>query len=148
MKALTLTQPWATLVAVGAKQIETRSWQTNYRGRLAIHAAKGFPRDAIELCFDEPFAAALRVAGITKPADLPRGMVLATCRLVTCWQFDGADTYIVGHQREEHVVRLTEPELSFGDFTPGRFGWLLADISRRTPVLARGSLGLWDWEPA
>lgn len=41
MKAITLTQPWATLVAIGAKKIETRSWATGYRGRLAIHAAKG-----------------------------------------------------------------------------------------------------------
>ena len=41
MKALTLTQPWATLVAMGAKRIETRSWTTNYRGPLAIHAGKG-----------------------------------------------------------------------------------------------------------
>jgi activating signal cointegrator 1 len=48
MKAITLTQPWATLVAIGAKRIETRSWPTNYRGPLAIHAAKGFPKWAKE----------------------------------------------------------------------------------------------------
>ena len=41
MKVLTLTQPWATLVAIGAKHIETRSWATSYRGPLAIHAGKG-----------------------------------------------------------------------------------------------------------
>ena len=46
MKALTLTQPWASLVACGAKTIETRSWRTPYRGPVAIHAAKGFPADA------------------------------------------------------------------------------------------------------
>lgn len=40
-KALTIAQPWATLAAIGAKQIETRSWQTNYRGDIAIHAGKG-----------------------------------------------------------------------------------------------------------
>lgn len=44
MKAITLTQPWATLVAIGAKRIETRSWATRYRGPLAIHAAKGIER--------------------------------------------------------------------------------------------------------
>lgn len=38
MKAITLMQPWATLVAIGAKRLETRSWSTNYRGPLAIHA--------------------------------------------------------------------------------------------------------------
>lgn len=39
MKALTLWQPWASLIAVGDKTIETRSWSTKYRGPLAIHAA-------------------------------------------------------------------------------------------------------------
>ena len=43
MKAITLTQPWATLVAIGAKRIETRSWRTFYRGPLAIHAGKTLP---------------------------------------------------------------------------------------------------------
>ena len=50
MKVLTLTQPWATLVAIGAKRIETRSWSTKYRGPLAIHAAKGFPAWAKDMC--------------------------------------------------------------------------------------------------
>lgn len=40
MKALSLWQPWATLIANGAKQIETRSWSTSYRGPILIHAAK------------------------------------------------------------------------------------------------------------
>lgn len=38
MKALTIRQPWASLIAVGAKSIETRSWPTKYRGELLIHA--------------------------------------------------------------------------------------------------------------
>ncbi len=41
MKALSLLQPWATLVVIGVKQIETRSWSTAYRGPLLIHASKG-----------------------------------------------------------------------------------------------------------
>ena len=40
MKALSLTQPWASLVADGRKTTETRSWLTHYRGPLAIHATK------------------------------------------------------------------------------------------------------------
>lgn len=39
MKALTIWQPWATAIAIGAKRIETRSWETHYRGPIAIHAA-------------------------------------------------------------------------------------------------------------
>lgn len=40
MWALTLRQPWASLVAIGVKQVETRSWTTAYRGPLAIHSSK------------------------------------------------------------------------------------------------------------
>lgn len=40
MRAITLWQPWASAVALGSKTIETRHWSTNYRGPLAIHAAK------------------------------------------------------------------------------------------------------------
>ena len=43
IKFITLTQPWATLVALGVKRIETRSWRTPYRGLLGIHAAKSYP---------------------------------------------------------------------------------------------------------
>ena len=54
IKGLTLTQPWATLVASGAKKIETRSWNTKHRGWLAIHTARLFPRECRELYDDEP----------------------------------------------------------------------------------------------
>ena len=40
MKALTVYQPWASLIACGSKTLETRRWATKYRGPLAIHAAK------------------------------------------------------------------------------------------------------------
>src|SRR5262249_6870381 len=42
MKAISLWQPWASLMAVSAKKIEPRHWQTDYRGLVAIHAAKRF----------------------------------------------------------------------------------------------------------
>jgi hypothetical protein len=44
MKALSLTQPWASLVVAGAKKLETRSWPTYYRGPLLIHAFEGISR--------------------------------------------------------------------------------------------------------
>ena len=130
--ALSLTQPWATLVAVGAKRIETRSWPTRYRGWLAIHAAQGLAgmteREFSAYCARPPFAAALSSA-----FPVPRGAVLAVVRLVD-------------------VVGLTpmdvppEPERSFGDYTPGRYAWHLADVIRLpAPVPQRGALGLWGW---
>ena len=86
MRALSLTEPWATLVAIEAKRIETRSWQTGYRGELLIHAAKNYPGWARAL------------------------------------------------------------EQSFGDYSIGRFAWILDDVRRITPTPAKGALGLWKCE--
>lgn len=156
MKALTLTQPWAELVANGAKKIETRSWSTAYRGPLAIHAAKSFPKAARALCSESPFREALdpswTEADALVPCDwfglLPRGVVVATCRLVRVvfieqgWQLREIDEHV------HWVVPPYEPELSFGDYTPGRYAWILGDIKALSePVPARGALGLWEWKP-
>ncbi len=133
MKALTLTQPWASLVAIGAKKIETRSWATSYRGPLAIHAAKGFPKDARTVCLREPFKRVLIAAGIESLADLPLGALLATVLLVDCVP--------TGKVRST----LTSEEYAFSDYSAGRWAWLLDDVQPLSvPVPARGALGLWD----
>lgn len=76
IKALTLYQPWATLVAIGAKRIETRSWWTAYRGLLAIHASKTFGATNRALCHQEPFRSALLAGGVERLSDLPLGAVV------------------------------------------------------------------------
>lgn len=141
MKAITLTQPWATLVAIGAKRFETRSWSTPYRGELAIHAAKGMPTWAIEFAkYDPRCVNALREAGVGSVGELPRGVVIATAHLVRVLPTSALRG---GFDRE----RL-EQELAFGDFTPGRFMWLLEGVvALPEPVPARGALGLWEWTP-
>lgn len=68
MRCLTLWQPWASLIAVGAKRFETRSWGTDWRGSLAIHASLKWSREQADLCATRPFAAALRAHGIELPA--------------------------------------------------------------------------------
>lgn len=137
MKALTVRQPWATLIALGVKRIETRSWPTKHRGPLAIHAAKGMTGPACELCDREPFRAPLIDAGHDGAISLPRGAVIATARLVdvvSCEEITEADD--IG------VLR----QLPFGDFTPGRYAWLLDDVRPLPePVPAKGALSFWEW---
>ena len=79
MKALTLTQPWASLIALGHKHVETRSWTTyqHYGGVIAIHAAKGFPRYAREFFAEE------RLAGRVPPL-IPFSAIVAVARLADC----------------------------------------------------------------
>lgn len=45
MKTLSLRQPWAELVVSGAKPIENRRWNTNFRGEFLIHASKGMTKN-------------------------------------------------------------------------------------------------------
>lgn len=61
MKAITIKQPWATLIALGEKRFETRSWQTKYRGPIAIHAGKTIDK---EYCEYQPIKRALQKHGI------------------------------------------------------------------------------------
>ena len=134
MKAISLFQPWATLVAIGAKTFETRSWETRYRGELAIHATKAMPRDARELCYQQPFFDVLHNAGYD-PFNLPRGCIVAITDLLRV-----EPMYL--YEPEE----LDEYNRAFGDWSLGRFAWKLVSIKRlEHPIPAKGSLGLWNW---
>jgi hypothetical protein len=132
MKALSLTQPWATLVVIGAKLVETRSWSTKYTGTVAIHAAKKFTRDDKDYCTTRVFGDPLREAGYPSAEWLPTGAIIGTATIRGC-RF----TQDVEHQ-------LSEQEQAFGNYDPGRFAWFLSDARRFPPIPCKGALGLWD----
>ena len=143
MKALTLYQPWATLVAIGAKRIETRSWKTDYRGPLAIHAGKYMPEGALDLCLTEPFYPCLR------GHKMPRGFIVATCELVDVHKIDGTDwmPQLSGWEDEGRFWAATPQEKAFGNYRIGRFMWFLDNIKALSePVRAKGAMGLWEWD--
>lgn len=132
MKALSLTQPWATLVVTGEKRIETRSWSTNFTGRVAIHASKGFPKWAKECVNAEFFEESLRRFGYRSPSTLPTGSIIGLATIMGCRR-----TEDVGHQ-------LSEKEQEFGDYYEGRFAWFLTDpVQFGVPIPCKGALGLW-----
>jgi activating signal cointegrator 1 len=142
MKTLSLTQPWATLVALGAKRIETRSWATAYRGNLAIHASKGFPKYAKDFAHEPPVSVLLCM-----DYEYPLGAVIATCRLVSCLptkELQANRVIMMDPAARCGDFEMTDQERRFGDYTPGRWAWLLADIKAIAPVAAKGMLGLWD----
>jgi activating signal cointegrator 1 len=122
VKALSLTQPWATAIELGWKRWETRSWRTFYRGEIAIHAAKGFPGDA------KDFARGYDL----DPAHLPLGKIILVCNLTDC------------RTTESLIGELSEEEEEWGDYSPKRFAFKLENVRLlREPVYHRGALGLW-----
>lgn len=134
MIALPLWQPWATLIALGHKRIETRSWAPPARivgQRIAIHACKGgmSKRDEAATLAIPEFAAVL------DGVELPRGAIVATARLVRYRQFD-----------DDWVAKLEQSrpaEVAFGDYTAGRYGWIFDEVRPLAePVPATGRQGV------
>ena len=171
MKAITIWQPWASLLAHGVKQYETRSWATSYRGPIAIHAAAREPRkcfDALDLDGVFQVAAALRNNGvvhkdipiylvipeIVEHDLLPTSAVIATAELAGCHRIvlhggRGLSSASPGWLETDHgIYEPTDQELFFGDWAPGRYAWEITNIKLLdTPVPAKGKQGLWNWEP-
>jgi hypothetical protein len=142
-----MTQPWASLLVAGANCIETRSWNTRYRGPVAIHAAKGFPAHARALCAQPPYRAALAAAGFASAADLPTGGFIGLADLDDVVVCDAATATAIRRQSQEGA--LPPHELDFGDFSAGRFGFVMARMAPLAVTIpARGMLSLWHVSPA
>jgi hypothetical protein len=157
VRTISLWQPWATLVALGSKRIETRHWPTNHRGPIAIHAAKR--KNQSELihygcCWN--FCAGLHP--IKKMADrqfladvLPFGAIIAVANLVDCRP---TESFTVGEldtrRYREGALNLNDTldswrERDFGNYLPGRFGWILEDIvALPEPLPWKGSQGFFN----
>ena len=165
MKAITLWDPWASLIALGEKKVETRSWRTDYRGPLAIHAAK---RPMDKIAWKEPFYSALSpmmlafysaLSPMRLDHELPSmirhypGCIVATCWLMYCLPIIGFDEeYQVAKMdfkkgEIDCTIMLGGKELAFGDYTVGRYAWYFNDIKPLVkPIPAKGFQRLWNWD--
>ena len=122
MKAISLWQPFASAIPHGLKRIETRHWSTNYRGDLAIHAAKKS---------NSALRADARNGGLNFD-DLPLGCVVAVVTLT-----DVLPT--------ELLRGLVMPsEIHFGDYSSNRFGWILQNIRAIKPFPYKGGQGFFN----
>jgi hypothetical protein len=141
-KALTLTQPWATLVMLGEKRIETRPVRFKHRGTLFIHASRQIDGDAYH---DPVFRAALDRHGVE---ELSLGKVLGSVEVIDSCNFteDVFPTCMPAHWWN---ACAGDDEQRLGDFRAGRGGLLLANPRQlATPIAARGMNGLWNWSPS
>lgn len=163
MKALTIWQSWASLIAVGEKVYETRSWPTKYRGPIAIHAAMKDPAKA-PIWTPELVKYASHNEKIGPAIFLPTGCVIATGELVNVWHIvhhPGTDIDVSKHidvgaesmVEDKHDPRFydyfvpSEKELALGDWTPGRYAWEIRNV-QIMPIApgVKGKQGLWNWD--
>lgn len=114
MKVLTVHQPWAWAISKGFKDVENRSWSTNYRGRLAIHA--GLSKKSLK-----DLKIVQQLTQINKP-DLKFGAIICTVDLIDVVQNSPSIWAIKG---QYHWV-LANP------------------IEVNSEEIIKGKLGLWD----
>lgn len=154
INCLTLHQPWASLIAVGAKPFETRSWAPHppMIGRpIAIHAGKTPIPETLPEAEEIAEALALPRASWHR---LPFGAVVCTGTLAGAYQVDRHDWV---RDRVEFLVQATIPGsvpmssttgCRFGDFQPDRWCWHIVDIRPLEPPVSIDShLGVWAWDP-
>ncbi len=137
MEALTLWQPWATLMAIGAKRVETRGWEMPRKIRgawIALHAAGAntTPPDELRAAFTEPAIARALARHDYTPKNLPTGAIVAVG--------------LASRSIPTDTLRgnVGPDELAMGYYAAGRHGWLFERvIPLKEPILAKGAQGIW-----
>ncbi len=134
MKVLSFLQPWASLTVMGFKKLETRSWSTSHRGDLLIHASLG--KSGALLAKEPPF-----IKHITDFSKLPFGAIIGKAVLTDIIKVESL------HLSTEAINRLSMEERAFGDYSNGRFVWVLEEPEVFSqPIPVKGTLGLWSFE--
>ncbi|MFR7662361.1 MAG: hypothetical protein ACLUZ0_04630 [Coprococcus sp.] len=126
MRVITLQEPWASLIAENIKVIETRSWPCYQYGELYIHAGKSV--------IPKSDSRKNTLAGLLQ-WPLHYGTIFAKCILSDCIKI--TEEYAKKVQEENPNCYLC------GDFTPGRYAWILENIEPIEPIEKSGKLGIW-----
>jgi hypothetical protein len=129
MKALSLWQPWASLIATGAKRYETRSWSTRYRGPLLICAAKTMNPEVKDALMNVEIQKALAGAGVKI---IPFGVAVCIVDLTDCVPAGNLSNEQIGTDRP------------FGDFSLGQWAWKLENVRKVLPFAVKGEQGVFD----
>lgn len=136
MKAITILQPWAWLLASGKKHCETQSWKTDYRGEILIHAGKKDYTNALrQTILEERY---MRRAGVFH-TKMITGAIIGKAKLVNCVFVDEAIRDLI---REQHMQ-----EYAFGYFVPHQYAWVFEEAELfKHPIPITGKRGLWDFD--
>lgn len=142
MKAITLWQPWATLLAVGCKHMETRSWPTKYRGEILIHASKkpySQVRKILPTKDRRYIEDLLQIKYFNGERNIPTGVIVGKAELAACVKITEAFRSGMANIRPEEFI--------LGDFTTGRYAWVMKNpVLFKEPIPAKGMQGLWNYD--
>ncbi len=130
MKVLTIREPFATLIKNKTKYIETRSWKTNYRGEIYIHA--GVSK------MDKKVRERPGLSNFYNEHDLAYGYIICKANLVDCIYM--SDEFIESEKKKNPNNFLA------GEYKVGRYAWILENVEEIEPFKAKGQLGIWNYK--
>lgn len=127
MKALTIKQPFASLILEGLKEYEFRTWKTKYRGPILIHAGKGVDRKAMKK-FEQ------------YNLEYPVGAIIAKAEI---------EDVIYVDDEFRKMLKMKNPLVYSGvinDENWEGYAYKLKNIQKQDPVIVNGQLGLWNFD--
>ena len=125
MKVLTIKQPWASLIIEGYKSYEFRSWKTNYRGKILIHAGLSLEKSV-----------ASKFVEYNLKYDL--GCIIGEAELTDC---------ILVDEKFNQELRNINPLVYDKSNHVEKYAWKLENIKKYdNPIYVKGKLGLWNYE--
>jgi len=122
VKVLSIREPYASLIKMKIKTIETRSFKTNYRGELYIHASLSKSNVDDEL------------SKLVMPM---YGKIICKCKLVDCVLM--TENYV------KEIKEKTPMEYKCGLYEAGRYAWILESVEEIDAIKAKGKLGIWNF---
>lgn len=124
MKVITIKQPWATLIAKGLKQYEFRTWKTNYRGDILIHASKSVDKEAMNFFSYLNFS-------------YPTGCLIARATMTDCVKADSSF-------RQEMLQKDEKIYHNLKNTNWQGYGFKLENVRSLKPTPVKGNLSLWE----
>ena len=129
MKVISIKEPFATFIKDGYKKIETKSWKTNYRGELFIHASgKNIAKE---------FLTNVYVVILTNELNMNYGNIICRGNLVDCVYMD--EDFL-------KLMKKNKKEFNLGLYELGRYAWIFEDVKPIYPIPAKGKLNIWNYE--
>lgn len=128
MKVISLREPYASLIKNKKKLVETRSWKTNYRGELFIHASK--------TKMTKEDRNNKKLMDLLDEEKLHYGQVICKCKLVDC--------VFMSKEFVQDMKENNYQEYICGVYKEGRYAWILEDIEEIKLIEAKGQLGIWN----
>ena len=125
MKVLSLRQPWAELILQGKKKIETRNWNTKFRGVFLIHVSKQVDKKSME-----------RFGFST----LPTGCLVGKAELTDVKKYATKESFAMDAKEHLGLISSDNPWLK------PRYGFLLKDVQRVNPIPLKGQLNFFEYK--